>query len=65
MSAYIFKLRRKFDHKMPTISEHSPYKVPSQVHGSGAQYIISPDKTTKIDDKQTKIVYQVIGRCLY
>ena len=65
MPGYIDKLRQTFGHKMLDKPKHSPYKAPSHVYGSGAQDTIPPDETTKIDEKQNKVVQQVIGGCLY
>ena len=50
---------------MPTKPEHSAYQAPPRIYGWGAQNTIPPDETNKIDDKQVKVVQQVIGGCLY
>ena len=64
MPGYITKLRQTFNHEMLAKSEHSPNKAPPKKYGAGAQDTIPPDKTAKIDDKQIKIVQQVIGGCM-
>ena len=65
MVGYVKKLRKRFNHQMPTKPQHSPYKAPKKIFGAGAQDTIAPDESPKLDDTNVKLIQQVIGVCLY
>lgn len=58
-------MRQQINHEIPAKPEHSPYITLPQIYGAGAQDTITPNMTTRIDDKRIKIVQQGIGGCLY
>ena len=67
MNGCMDKLGQRFNHKIPHIPQHSPYRyiVPKKVYGPASQDTILPDETSKLDEEKIKLAHQAIGVCVY
>ena len=56
MNGCVSKLRQRFSHKMPKVSQHSSHKAPKKLYGAAAQDTIVPNDTAKLNDEQIKLI---------
>ena len=64
MPGYTKNLLQRVRHEKPAKPQHSPYRDPPLIFGTGAQNTILPDESPKLDKIRLRRVQQVIGGIL-
>ena len=65
MPGYVKKVLQRFNHKVPTKPQHSPYNAQPKKYGTSAQDPLPEDTTDLLGEKGVTRIQQIVGAVLY